>query len=197
MGKVVKIDKSRKEFRCSKCGEVIPIGSAYYRGELNFAHDIIRCSKCRLKPWEVTTSDYKLSVGNIVYNWREDFGVSEDVIEQIADELESIRDDLQDRLDNMPEGLQEGDAGQILQDRIDCLEYAIDELNSIDIDDIKYEIVDVLVSEVDHVCVSTGPDDYDYDDIYAHNPEYQERLSEDFVENLSDAIESALSNIEV
>lgn len=24
MGKVVKIDKSRKEFRCSKCGEVIP-----------------------------------------------------------------------------------------------------------------------------------------------------------------------------
>lgn len=196
MGEVVKIDKSRKEFRCSKCGEVIPIGSAYYRGKLNFAHDIIRCSKCRLQRWEVTTSDYKLSVGNIVYNWREDFGVSEDVIEQIADELESIRDDLQDRLDNMPEGLQEGDAGQILQDRIDCLEYAIDELYNIDVDDIKSEIADVILSEEDHIFLPKDGEE-DYDTIFEHNETLQEQMAEDFTDMLSSEIESALEYIEV
>lgn len=196
MGKVVKIDKSRKEFRCSKCGEVIPIGSAYYRGELNFAHDIIRCSKCRLQPWEVTTSDYKLSVGNIVYNWRDDFGVSEDVIEQISEELESIRDDLQDRLDNMPEGLQEGDIGQKLQERIDNLETAIDELYNIDVEDIKSEIADVILSEEDHIFLPKDSEE-DYDTIFENNETLQEQMAEDFADMLSSEIESALEYIEV
>lgn len=196
MGEVTKIAKSRKALKCSKCGEVIPIGSSYYRGKLNFAHDIIRCSKCRLQRWEVTTSDYKLSVGNIVYNWREDFGVSEDVIEQIADELESIRDDLQDRLDNMPEGLQEGDAGQILQDRIDCLQYAIDELYNIDVDDIKSEIADVILSEEDHIFLPKDGEE-DYDTIFENNETLQEQMAEDFTDMLSSEIESALEYIEV
>lgn len=196
MGKVVKIDKSRKEFRCSKCGEVIPIGSAYYRGELNFAHDIIRCSKCRLQPWEVTTSDYKLSVGNIVYNWREDFGVSEETPEQIAAELESIRDDVQERLDNMPEGLQEGDIGQKLQERIDNLETAIDELYNIDVEDIKSEIADVILSEEDHIFLPKDGEE-DYDTIFENNETLQKQMAEDFTDMLSSEIESALEYIEV
>ena len=162
MAEVKVIHKSRKEYRCSKCGKVIPIGSPYYRGELNFAHDIIRCSKCKLKPWEVTTSEYVLAVGPIVNEWRENYGVGEDTPEQIAAELESIRDDVQERLDNMPEGLQEGDIGQTLQERIDNLETAIDELYSIDIEDIKSEIADLILSEEDHIFLpEDGEEDYD------------------------------------
>lgn len=53
-------------------------------------------------------------------------------IEDIKAELESIKDDTQSKLDNMPEGLQQGDAGQLLQERIDACESAIDELDSVD-----------------------------------------------------------------
>lgn len=49
MGKVTIIKKSRKECKCGKCGNIIPVGSRYYRGELNFARDIIRCDSCKLE----------------------------------------------------------------------------------------------------------------------------------------------------
>lgn len=196
MGKVVKIDKSRKEFRCSKCGEVIPIGSSYYRGKLNFAHDIIRCAKCKLKPWEVTTSDYVLAVGPIVNEWRKNYGVDEETPEQITADLESIRDDVQERLDNMPEGLQEGDIGQKLQERIDNLETAIDELCNIDVEDIKSEIADVILSEEDHIFLPKDGEE-DYDTIFENNETLQEQMAEDFADMLSSEIESALEYIEV
>ena len=32
MGEVKIVNKSRKEYKCSKCGKVIPVGSRYYRG---------------------------------------------------------------------------------------------------------------------------------------------------------------------
>ena len=196
MGKVTKIAKSRKAFKCSKCGEVIPIGSSYYRGELNFAHDIIRCAKCKLKPWEVTTSDYVLAVEPIVNEWRKNYGVDEETPEQIAAELESIRDDVQERLDNMPEGLQEGDIGQKLQERIDNLAIAIDELYNIDVEDIKSEIADVILSEEDHIFLPKDGEE-DYDTIFEHNEILREQMSEDFTYELESKIESALEYIEV
>lgn len=197
MGKVTKVSKSRREFRCSKCGEVIPVGSTYYRGSLNFHSDIIRCSKCRLQPWEVTTSDYKKSVGEILYNWRKEFGVDEDTPEQIAEALREIQDEVQERLDNMPEGLKESDNGQLLQERIDNLESAADELESIDIEDIKSEIVLTIQSEEDTIFIPKGEDPDDYDIIFDSNELLQERMAEGFTDLLSSAIEEALENIEI
>lgn len=196
MGKVTKIAKSRKEFKCSKCGSVILVGSTYYRGSLNFAHDIIRCSKCKLEPWEVTTSDYRKSVGEILYKWSENFGVEEETAEQIAEELESIRDDLQDRLDNMPEGLQEGDTGQLIQERIDNLESCIDSLYDIDIDSIKSEVITSIKSVEDVIFVPKGADSDDYDTVFDSNENLQEQMAGDFVDLLSSAVDEALSNLE-
>ena len=135
MGKIYKVEKSRKEYTCGRCRTKIEKGQPYLRGELNFSRPIIRCCKCGLQPWEVTTSDYQLSVGEIVYRWQDNYEVSEEGRDDLVGELESIRDDLQGRLDNMPEGLQEGDTGMMLQDRIDCLESAISELEEIDFED--------------------------------------------------------------
>lgn len=135
MGKIYKVEKSRKEYTCGRCGKKIEKGQPYLRGELNFARPIIRCPKCGLQHWEVTTSDYQLSVGEIVYRWRENYEVSEEGRDSIIADLEEIRDEQQDRLDNMPEGLQQGDTGMLLQDRIDCLESAISDLESIDFED--------------------------------------------------------------
>lgn len=145
MGKVTIIKKSRKECTCSKCREVIPVGSTYYRGTLNFHPDIIRCSKCGLKSWEVTTSDYLLAVGPILNEWQET-GMD---YESISEELSSIRDDLQDRLDNMPESLQESDTGQLLQERIDGLEAACDELDNIDRESIFSDKISELIERED------------------------------------------------
>lgn len=135
MGKVVRVKNSRKEWKCSKCGNVIPAGSEYLKGELNFARPIIRCCKCGLESWEVTTSDYQLSVGEVVYRWHENYEPTEEGRDSIVSDLEDIKSDLEDRLDNMPEGLRDGDTGCLLQERIDSLDSAIDELNDIDFDD--------------------------------------------------------------
>ena len=196
MGKVIKVDKSRKVFKCSKCGKEIPKGSSYYRGKLNFAHDIIRCCKCRLQPWEVTTSEYTRAVGTIVNEWANTYSVCVYAIEQISNELESIRDDVQEKLDNMPESLQESDTGYLLQERIDNLNTSIEELSNIDVDSIKSEIVDVLLSEEDHIFIPKGGQE-DYDTILENNEKLQERMAEDFRDLLEAEIDSALECIEV
>jgi hypothetical protein len=137
MGKITKVMKSRKQYTCGRCRKKIEVGQPYLRGDLNFSPPVIRCCECRLEYWEVTTSDYQLSVGELVYHWPENYDVSEEGRDGIVGELESIRDDLQDRLDNMPEGLQQGDTGQLLQDRIDQLDAAISDLENIDFDDFE------------------------------------------------------------
>ena len=173
MGKVNKVKKSRKEFKCSKCGEIIPAGSTYYRGELNFAPAIVRCEKCGLASWEVTTSDYLLSVGSIVNNWSEDYSLDAEGIESMSSDLEEIRSDLEDRLDNMPEGLRYSDTGELLQSRIDGLEGAISGLGDIDVDDVTSEASEEIEE-------SNDGDDLDT-----------------FVQDkISEAIEDALSSIE-
>ena len=198
MGKVQVIQKSRKEYKCSKCGKTIPAGSKYYKGEINFGPTIIRCNDCKLESWEVTTSDYLLRVGQILYKWQEDYEVNEDTASDISSSLQEIEDDLQERLDNMPEGLQEGDAGQLLQERIDALEDAISELDSIDIDDIKSDAYDEYCTGVDDVFGE------DFDELIewynkqnsAHAAEELEELNDLVEEKIIEAIEEALRSLE-
>lgn len=96
----------------------------------------------------------------------------------------------------MPEGLQEGDIGQKLQERIDNLETAIDELYNIDIEALKSEIVDVILSEEDHIFLPKDGEE-DYDTIFENNETLQDQMAEDFTDMLSSEIESALEYIGV
>ena len=196
MGKVSVIKKSRKEYRCSRCGKVIPVGSTYYKGEINFGPTIVRCSDCKLESWEVTTSDYQLAVGEIVYRWEKNYGYSEDAIDNIVSDLQEIADDLQGRLDNMPEGLQEGDVGQLLQERIDALESAISELESIDVDSVKEDIATEFSEE--YLTDEERDDEPSWDDIVIMKGEEAEKaMSEMLDESLTEDIDNALSGIEV
>ena len=154
MATITKVKKSRKEFKCSKCGKIIPVGSSYIRGSMNFSHDVIRCTDCGLKQYELTTSDYISRVGEIVEDWRDVYGVDP---EGIAEALREIQSDCEERLENMPEGLQEGDTGQLIQDRIDCLDEAANELDYIDINDMRTEATEDLgenatADEIDARC---------------------------------------------
>lgn len=172
MSKVEVISKSRKECRCNKCKAVIPVGSKYYRGKLNFRPDIVRCTSCGLEAWEVTTSDYQLSVGEILYRWQQNYGVSLDSVESIKNELENIKDNLQNNLGNIPENLQGSTTAELLQERIDNLDSAIDELDTINQDDLNEALGEDVTPE------SEG---------------YEEELQELLVET----IEEALNNIEL
>lgn len=199
MGKVQVIQKSRKEYRCNKCGAVIPVGSSYYKGEINFGPTIIRCKNCGLEHWEVTTSDYILSAGAIVYKWSETYGCDEDGLESIKSEVESLKDDLQDRLDNMPEQLQYSPTGELLQERIDGLDSAIDELDSIYPDDIKSEVASEFLSnrfvdEEDEIDEDTG-----YEELLDKLTDDGEKdeLVRMFESELESAISQALESIEV
>lgn len=197
MAKVNIIQKSRKEYKCSKCGKVIPVGSKYYKGEINFGPTIIRCSDCKLEAWEVTTSDWQLATGAIINRWEEDYGLHDSTPEELRDEIENIRDDQQERLDNMPESLQGSDVGQLIQERIDACDAAIDELDNIDIDSLKADALSEYMGDDE----DSKYEDMDYDEVLEKLEEEDPSASEDMVakfeELLSDAIVEALNNIEV
>jgi len=62
----------------------------------------------------------------------------EDLQSEVNDAIEQIRalgDEQIDKLDNMPEGLQEGPTGELLQGRYDECEVMASELEGIDLDD--------------------------------------------------------------
>lgn len=158
MGQITQVKKSRKAYKCSRCGKEIPVGSEYLRGDLNFSKPIIRCVKCGLQSWEVTTSDFQLRAGEAVYRWEENYSTDAvdlaETVESLKSDLEELRDELQDRLDNMPESLQDSDTGNTLQERIDSLDEAISELESVDAEfdeeeDGKEEFEERVKSEIE------------------------------------------------
>ena len=54
--------------------------------------------------------------------------------DELISEAENLRDEEQGKLDNMPDGLREGDAGDAIQERIDAVEAFIDELGNLRLD---------------------------------------------------------------
>lgn len=204
MGKVTKINSSRKEFKCNKCRQIIPKGSTYFRGEINFGPTIIRCASCGLKGYEVTTSDYVMRAGEIVEDWSESYDASEEGIQDIIDAVNELRDELQDRLDNMPYQLQDADTGMMLQDRISCLEDAVSELENIDVDSLKSDVISDFASNMDfddEDCEYSEEDFEDWDTavdtLDTHGElEIVAELESDLESLITDAISEALSCIE-
>ena len=60
--------------------------------------------------------------------------------DDIKNELETLRDEEQESFDNMPEGLQQGDRGQAMEEAIGELEEAISALEEFDTDSINGSI---------------------------------------------------------
>ena len=178
---MAKIDKpvARKEYKCSKCGEVIKKGDQYWKGIPFRRSPIIRCLKCGIYRWECSSSEYNQNVGRVCDCWQEDYELGEDTAQEIADELSNIQDECQDSLDNMPESLQEGDTGQLLQERIDALSDVISELEGINYDSIKEDA------------------ENDFDSEYEEGtPEYQNELEGEIHSQLIDAINEALGQLD-
>lgn len=143
MPRVNRVTKCRKSpGKCSKCGETIRKDEPYVwwafmvggRG----GPKIVRCGKaeCQPKRSELTRSAYYSALYDIQDTHTFDALNADDLQSQrdeAVEALNGLKDETQEKFDNMPSGLQEGDTGQQLQERVDALESAVSELEGIDI----------------------------------------------------------------
>lgn len=205
MAKIETVQKSRKEITCSKCGKVIPVGSSYKKCEPYGVAPIKRCISCGIKNWETSGSNYSRSVGQIVEEWEEIYAL-DDAIEDIMSDLENIKDECESSLDNMPDGLRDGDTGCTLQERIDGLENAISELDLIDADGLKEDAMaelEVIYLDGDEENEDedniVDPSEVDYDEFVEDDrisQDIRDEVAANYADNLKDAINEVLESIE-
>jgi hypothetical protein len=133
MAKVNFVKKARKDI--PQAG--IKAGDSYYWWKLRIGVPK-QYSKEQPKRSRLTASSFYATLWDI-----EDDAIgglaAEDTLKEARDDivqqLEDLKQECEDNLENMPEGLREGSIGQMLQERVEGLESAIDELNNVDFDD--------------------------------------------------------------
>lgn len=137
MPKVTKVAKSRKVFKCSKCGIKIKKGSPYRWWKFNFGPRYNRCMQpaCDPKPSDLTRSEYLGQIGNLQKE-----GFCADSLEglqserdDVVEKLNEIAGDCDDKYNNMPTSLQSGDTGCLLQERSESCRNAASALQAVDI----------------------------------------------------------------
>lgn len=131
------VKKSRKKIPESRCGIEggIPKGSSYWHW--SFRRGGKRYSLTQPKRSQLTMSGFYATIFDI-----EDDMIAKatldnivETVQNVKDELDNLRDETQGSLDNMPDSLQEGPTGELLQERAQWCEDKISELDSIDVDD--------------------------------------------------------------
>lgn len=163
MAKLTK-QKSRKEYTCQKCGQVIHVGEEYYKIEAMYTKTKYRCLNCKPSRSELTSSEYLAWLyelkGNIdSYDLR-----SEEGKDDLYSEIEQMKSELEDKLYNMPEQLQYASTGETLQERIDALDEALSDLDSIDYpaeDDYKVADEDVEFEDERQQMEEAKKEEYD------------------------------------
>lgn len=115
-------------------------GATYYKWSLRFSHygrGVTYRSATHPRASQTTSSAFwqeTLSIGEEL----EDLTVDRANEAGVEDIISLIRDhaaEQQDKFDNMPEGLQQGSTGELLQERADSLEEWASDLESIDWED--------------------------------------------------------------
>ena len=142
MPRVTIVKKAQKDQgSCGKCQVKIKVGDGYRWWKFNFGGRYVRCLKaeCAPKPSDLTRSEFYSTLYDIedsVSAALDDFrsgGEADDLASALNDAAEQLRElgqECQDKFDNIPEGLQQGDTGQLLENRAQECEGKADELES-------------------------------------------------------------------
>jgi flagellar biosynthesis chaperone FliJ len=141
MPRVYFVKKARKD------NPVVKKGESYYWWQHAFKAK--QYSKTMPTPSQLTGSSflselYALheSIQKGAYNSFDDMESNRD---SIAEELQVMLEQCQESLDNMPDHLQDtSSAGELLNERIDALETAISEIESIDVEEEPEDWTDVI-----------------------------------------------------
>jgi hypothetical protein len=111
-------------------------GESYYWWQ--FKNGGKHFSKTAPKPSQLTQSNYLSQLYSIQESMDDPKAETADdlqaFVEDIKEQLESLKEETEGSLENMPESLQQGPTGELLQERIDALDNAINELDGIDLE---------------------------------------------------------------
>jgi len=161
--------------KCDICGEPLIVGEKY-KSVWNYYNSWdmhLGCyNKCPRSRWE--SSEYRGQVYDIQDSFdRED-------VDGLLSQLEDLKSEQEDKLENIPEQLRDGNAGSTIQERIDAIDDAISNIESLrdDMDEIRnYEYED-------------------YKDEYETEEDF-ESFKESELDDKASEIEDELSNIDV
>lgn len=170
------VKKARKDIP----GTDIKKGDSYWWWSFRFGGK--HTSRTQPKPSQLTQSEYTSTVLALQERDQPGFDDLESEIEDIKSELENLRDNTQEKFDNMPEGLQQGDTGQLLESRVSSLDDAIGALENISIPD-ESELRDDLPE--------SDKDDEETED------EKLDRIKQEKSNELWMEVQDALGNIEI
>jgi hypothetical protein len=160
MARVTTVKSARKDqpTACVRCHKKIVVGQGYRWvanriGRSSITKRIhVECGS--FKRSEITTSeklgmvyDAQDNAHNEVTAWPNDGNIDdlEAILQQARDTAEEVQGMYEESLSNMPEGLQQGDTGQQIQEKIDMLDSWISELESVSLegfDEEEFEITD-------------------------------------------------------
>jgi len=139
MPRVHHIKKARKDFPASG----IKRGDSYYKWSIKTgpAGGQVFRSKTYPKPSQLTLSPFTSELLSIqeemsgleTGNFETAYDLSS-TLDDIIGRIDNLREETQASLDNMPEGLQQGDVGQMMQERIDNLDSWMSDLQGVDLD---------------------------------------------------------------
>jgi len=155
-------------------------GESYYWWQ--FQNSPKQYSKTPPRASQLTQSGYLSTLYGIAEQI-EDFSTDSaeelsDFVDNIKTELEELRDTTQESLDNMPENLQYSPTAELLQERVDALESAISEFESLDLD---YEEKDE--EELEELVAEEN-------DIDTEDENWKEEITEEQIEEKRQELES-------
>jgi predicted RNA-binding Zn-ribbon protein involved in translation (DUF1610 family) len=172
MARINRVNKSRKEQKCSSCGKIIPVGSAYQWISFNYGPTIVKCNSCGFKPYETTSNEYLRSVGELAYNFQESISNS-----SMIEDLETLRDETLS-VDFDFEDVEDVDLSEMIDKVV--------ELESLDDD------------EVEHIRNSEENNNKEWNEekIKERYQEWCNELKDEKVEEIKDALNEAINNLE-
>lgn len=138
MARATFVKSARVEVAEENCGIKggIKVGDSYYWWK--FKRGGKRWSATPPKRSQLTQSNFYASVydleDDVISNASADDGLA-GVRDDVTSTLQEIADQCQESLDNMPEGLQQGSTGELLQERIYAMESAISEFDGLELDE--------------------------------------------------------------
>lgn len=187
MARVTKVDSCRKAQKCDKCGSKIKVGEPYLWWKFRFGGKRTRCmdAGCKPRPSDLTQSEFLGTYGDLEQAWNEidaSGGIDDAVsaAKGIADDIRTLGDDCQGKLDNMPEQLQYGDVGTLLQERVDGCKNLSSEIESAADEAESNGSEEELASEYD--ALKNKPEKLDKQQWIA---ERQKEIIEEMVSNVS------------
>lgn len=136
--------KAQKPTKCGKCGKEIAKGDSYRWWKFRYGGRRVRCmdSACSPRPSEMINSPFlsqaaALSEGleDAVAAFESDLDVDalQGAVEEAASGFRELGEEAQGSFDNMPESLQQGDTGQMLEARVEKCDEIADALAEIDL----------------------------------------------------------------